>query len=153
MEIELLPAFQRLDWPSFPDALPTLMGLLANGTIGWHGNQICLTTIPGREDDIHLGTGSLLYDWDNSTRVSGIADTTSIQVPERQDKLSESDFVVLCRQFRGTVFEDMHRYMLGHHAIGRLRLMQMQPKTCLTWHVDTTPRIHIHCLPMPVVTW
>jgi Aspartyl/Asparaginyl beta-hydroxylase len=134
--------FKTLDWPKFPEALACLEGLLQEGKIAWHGNQICLTTIPGHDDDYALGTGSLFFDW-NATQTSFDAlQGTSLLVPKKQNPPAESDFSVLCTPFKGTIFQEMYEILVRHHSIGRVRLMQLQPKTCLSWHTDSGPRIH-----------
>jgi hypothetical protein len=134
--------FNRLNLQTFPDLLPQLYAMLDSKMLSWHGNQISLTTIPGRISDTKLGTGSLTYDWDNKIEIEDEHGNKVFKVPEYQTPLREEDFSVLCSQFSRTVFEDVHEYLKSYYKIGRLRIMQLNPKNCLTWHTDTTPRIH-----------
>jgi hypothetical protein len=44
--------------------------------------------------------------------------------------------------FKGTVFEEMYHVASEYWDFGRVRIMLSQPKTCLSWHRDTTDRLH-----------
>lgn len=134
--------YRRVDLKPFRELMPTLDVLIANKTIHWHGNQICLTTIPTAEDDYTLGTGSLVYDWDRKVEETDSSQGYRLSIPEKKNGASETDFTTLCKQFRNTVFEDVYVYLCDRYKIGRLRLMQLPPKACLTWHVDWSPRLH-----------
>ena len=137
--------------------LPTLdlktefENLLSNNTISWfrdkHNNfvrdQICLNTTIDNQDDIHLGRGSLIYDWDNSSTDSN----GSLVLPKREKELQESDFNVIATPFKDTLFEDAYNAINEKYILGRVRLMNSKPKTCLSWHHDGTGRIHY-----PIIT-
>jgi hypothetical protein len=115
--------------------------LMNQGIIDWYRDsrdQICLNSIKGHEDDIHLGRGSLVYDWDNYTR----DENGALVVPERKIRLLEKDFNVLCTQFKGTAFEEAYNTLSEQYTLGRVRIMNLKPKTCLSWHVDDSIRIH-----------
>lgn len=101
-------------------------------------DQICVNTISGHNDDIHLGRGSLIYDWDKFSHDNN----GNLHAPFRQQKMQESDFTVLCTQFKNTLFEQMFEEVTKNYQVGRIRIMNSRPKTCLTWHVDNTHRIH-----------
>ena len=58
------------------------------------------------------------------------------------DERREWDFTVLCDIFKNTVFEDIYKELKKRYILGRVRLMRNESKTCLTWHTDTSPRIH-----------
>lgn len=118
--------------------------LQADG-INWHPdhNQICLNTIVGHEDDYHYGTGSLHYDWDRVEHIEQPNGEIKMILPERDYKPSESEFVVFNNQFRNTYFEEIYYRLTEKYHVGRVRLMLSQPKTCLTWHTDTSRRIHL----------
>jgi len=133
--------FEKLNTLPIYDLWAEFNKLLDDKKIWWHQNnndQICINTVPGYEDDIHLGRGSLHYDWDNNYK----DESGKIIVPERQEKFKESDFSVLCNQFKGTVFEDVYTMLRKNYVIGRVRIMNLKPKTCLSWHIDGHPRIH-----------
>lgn len=120
--------------------------LIDCGKIEWYttprGNtiidQMCLNSIKGKEDNIHYGRGSLVFDWDNSY----YSRDGKLIAPLRDQKLKENDFTELCNQFKGTLFEEVYNALTTQYNVGRVRIMNSQPKTCLTWHQDNTNRIH-----------
>ena len=120
--------------------------LMNSNKIGWYqtkdGNviddQICINSIKGQEHNIFFGRGSLVFDWDNSYYN---ADGKLI-TPLRKQKLKEKDFTKVCNQFKGTLFEEVYNALIDEYNIGRVRIMNSHPKTCLTWHQDKTRRIH-----------
>jgi hypothetical protein len=114
--------------------------LINENKISWYhiADQICLNSTIDDPDNIHLGRGSLIWDWDNFER--GAEDTS---VVKRRDKiLKESDFVNLCSGFKDSLFEEVYNRLEKKYKLGRVRIMKSAPKTCLTWHVDHHPRIH-----------
>lgn len=127
------------------DLYKELTRLLESKQIEYYNNkgeidraQICINTIPGQEKNIHFGRGSLIYDWD-----ARYYDKNGVLItPERDIPLKEEDFSVLCTQFIGTLFEDVYNSLKEKYHIGRVRIMNTKPKTCLTWHHDNTKRIH-----------
>jgi hypothetical protein len=100
-------------------------------------DQMCINTVLHKEDNVFYGRGSLYYDWDNKKEVNG-----KIDVPLREVPLKESDFNILCTRFRGTLFEEIYNALKQKYNLGRIRIMKMRPKTCLTWHQDDTIRVH-----------
>ena len=142
--------FTELDLPTYSNKpLIDLNDLLSSKKISWGNcNQICLNTLPEHKDNIELGTGSLALDWENSNFKS-INDITEINIPVIKDRLHESDFTVLCDQFKGTVFETIYDMLTQRYVLGRVRLMKSEPHTCLSWHNDTTPRLHYPILTYP----
>jgi len=115
--------------------------LIRQQIIHWHPHerdQICITTVKGYEDDIHLGRGSLVYDWDNAAQ----DENGNLIVPKRENRLHEQDFSVLCTQFKGTAFEQAYNALNKQYTVGRVRIMNLKPKTCLSWHSDDSIRIH-----------
>jgi hypothetical protein len=124
---------------TYDDLEQQLEVLLNERSIEWHykHNQICLNTIDGREEDYLLGTGSLLFDWDKSTN-----NKTKLDVPLKKNVLNEKDFTNLCIQFKGTIFEEIYKELDTYYILGRVRLIRSLPKTCMSWHKDTSIRIH-----------
>jgi|TARA_B110000908_G_C9988506_1_gene328699 hypothetical protein len=120
--------------------------LIDNDTINWFQysdgryvrDQICINSIKGREEDIFYGRGSLLYDWDQFY----FTDKGELKAPVRTTRLRERDFTELCTQFKGTLFEETYNALTERYTVGRIRLMNSKPKSCLTWHTDNTTRIH-----------
>lgn len=56
------------------------------------------------------------------------------------EDISEDDFAVVNREFRGTALEDLLQQLPFPYR--RTRLMRLQKKTCLTIHNDTCLRYH-----------
>jgi len=111
--------------------------------IEWpHGNQICLNTVIGREDDYVFGNGSLLWDWDNQQIEIDEHGMERSVVPKKVDPYAESDFNILCSIFVGTLFETVYHALEQKYNLGRVRLMRSSSKTCLSWHTDEHPRVH-----------
>ena len=119
-----------------------LLVMLKLNIISWKNNQICLNTIPSDPTNIHLGVGSLWYDWDKVTIVKDEYGIETVTVPERVVKLKETDFTTLAEPFRNTAFEDVYNALTDKFILGRMRIMKSEPKTCLTWHIDDTKRVH-----------
>lgn len=134
--------FSQLQLPAYPALISDLTKLLDNSIVNWGPNkQICLNSIVGKSTDIALGTSSLDYDWDNASTVieHGIS---RIIVPKKEVPLKDSDFTVLCDQFKNTEFENVYNMLNSNFKIGRVRLIKSEPKTCMSWHIDHSQRIH-----------
>lgn len=141
-----LDNFQKLDLPEYdPHLLHEETKNLANMDIHWHSdhNQICLNTIPGHENDHLYGCGSLHYDWSNKQIIELENGEIKMHVPERDYKPDESEFTVFNEKFKDTVFGEIYTKLNEVYTLGRIRLMKSKPKTCLSWHKDTSPRIHL----------
>jgi len=135
--------FTELDLPNYDTLLAELYQLLNSNTLSWGDqNQICLNSIPGFENDFYKGAGSLIFDWNNSKidSVNGIDSVGNLL--RKSESLTESSFTVMCNQFKGTSFEKVYTMLNQHYILGRVRLMNLKPKTCLSWHTDNTPRLH-----------
>lgn len=134
--------FEQLNLPAFPNLLSDLNRLLDSELIKWGKNkQICINTTNENPDDFALGTGSLDHDWSNSYTVveNGIS---KIVVPKKEHPLSDCDFINLCSQFKNTEFENLYNIIKTEFNVGRIRIMKSEPKTCLSWHVDHSRRLH-----------
>ena len=132
--------YKELDFPTY-DLLSEFNKLMDNGTISWFEHdcqdQICLNSTKDDPDNIFLGRASLYYDWDKSYIENG-----KIVTPLRVPPLKEEQFTTLCSAFKGTLFEEVYNALSEKYTLGRVRLMNSQPKTCLSWHKDDTNRIH-----------
>ena len=152
------------------DLLSELNKMLEEKTIAWEKRdyQICINSMQGHEDNIYLGSGSLMYDWQNGEEIFDDQGNTIKFIPKKYDNpLNESDFTTICTVFKNTVFEEVYNAVSNVYKIGRMRLMLMRPKTCLSWHNDYDTRLHypietnIGCqmviknevLHMPKYTW
>jgi hypothetical protein len=122
------------------DLYTELTNLLNLGKIRWSeisNDQICLNSTKDDPDNILLGRGSLIWDWDNSYTENG-----KMVINKRPIPLAEEDFTVLCTPFKNTKFELVYNSLAEKYHLGRVRIMNSKTKTCLTWHTDTSPRVH-----------
>ena len=122
------------------DLYTEFLKLLELKKIQWHPqieDQICINTTADDPYNCLKGRGSLFLDWDNATIKNG-----QIKVLPRINPLKEEDFTILCKGFENSLFEDVYNQITKKYCVGRIRVMKSLPKTCLTWHVDDTPRIH-----------
>lgn len=129
------------DLPIIDNLYQEFVDMLDNQTIWWYRDtvdQICINTVPEEPDNFHLGRGSLTWDWDNST----YDENNQIVLNKREKQLREEDFTVLCNQFKNTSFEKIYVALEKKYVLGRVRIMNLLPKTCLTWHKDSTTRVH-----------
>ena len=124
------------------DLYSEMLVLLSDNLINWKQNQICINTTQQDTDNIHLGVGSLWYDWNNASKVTDADGNIGLHVPERAVPLKESDFDTVATPFVGSLFEEVYNSVSRKFHIGRMRIMRSLPKTCLTWHVDDTKRLH-----------
>lgn len=124
------------DLPVF-DLYEEYLRLVKEEKIPVCNGQICINTIEASPQDCFFGTGSLILDWNKSYMEEG-----KLIIPPREIPLKETDFTILCEQFIGSLFEEVYNCLTERYIIGRIRLMRSVPKTCLTWHIDDTPRIH-----------
>lgn len=134
--------FINLDLPTY-NLKSKLDEMLSNKKLYWTDlNQICLNTIKGKEENFLYGAGSLYYDWSNGQDVVDENGNMKHTPAIRTVPLKEQDFTVLCDVFKNTVFEDVYNLLSNQYNVGRVRLMKSPPKTCLSWHIDDTKRIH-----------
>jgi hypothetical protein len=130
------------DLPCFEGLYEELVYLLENNIIEWGKHkQICINATPDKPDDYGHGGGSLYYNWDNPTIVNANG-MTDITIPKYDTPLEESDFSVLCTVFKNTKFEALYNTLAARYKLGRVRFMRSEPKTCLSWHVDSSRRLH-----------
>jgi len=136
--------FIELDLPRYNyEPLVELSKLLSLNKLNWGTrNQICLNSLPEHGDNFLLGAGSLTLDWENSNTQSVSNTITKIKVSKKINQLTESEFTVLCDQFKGTVFETIYNMLNQQYILGRVRIMKSDPNTCLSWHNDNSGRLH-----------
>jgi len=134
--------FSKINLPEYNTLLVELNNLLNSKIVSWGAHdQICLNSLPGHEDDFHKGVGSLTLDWNNSD-TSSVNGINNIDIKPKLTQLLETNFTVICNQFKGTVFEDLYNMLDRHYVLGRVRLIKLNPKTCLSWHTDQSGRLH-----------
>jgi len=135
--------FEKIDFLPTYELYSIFLSMLDNGKLSWRdknndsSHQICLNSTKDDPDNFLLGRGSLYYDWDNSKEVNG-----ELVVPSRENPLKEQDFTELCSVYKGTHFEEIYKELNKYFVVGRVRIMNLRPKQCLTWHCDDTYRIH-----------
>jgi len=131
METIDLPIFCEVEkaWYDIPDHL--------------RGHQLCVTTMADKTADPTFGSGSLVYDWGNAT----VDEWGKHVVPKFSEPMNECDFTEISDMFVGTVFERMVMAIKTKYNAGRVRIMPLLPKTCLTWHRDYDLRLHY-----PIIT-
>jgi len=132
IEIDTLPVY---------DLHTEFLRLLDEKKIWWHKDkkdQICLNATEDDPSNFLTGRGSLFLDWDNSYE----DENGKLQVFKRPVILQENDFKVLCTAFKDSLFEDVYNSITKQYRVGRIRIMNSLPKTCLSWHKDETPRLH-----------
>jgi hypothetical protein len=137
------------DLPVFIGIDKLILEMTETNLIEWgiYG-QVCINAPPGFEDDYTLGTGSLVLNWNNAKSNQNKDGTVSINIEPIINQLDVKTFTKLCTQFHGTPFEQLYECLYNKYTLGRVRLMRSQPKTCLTWHTDATPRVHY-----PIITY
>jgi|TARA_R110000782_G_scaffold65551_2_gene133426 hypothetical protein len=133
IEIDTLPVY---------DLKSELITMLNDGKIYWSKhNQICINSLPTDPDNFLAGCGSLQYNWSDEPVITQDGSEKYILEKIATPK-KEIDFSVLCSAFKGTLFEDIYNKLTSQYCVGRIRLMKSKPKTCLSWHTDSSPRIH-----------
>ena len=132
--------FRQLECPVF-NLRSELDTMLREGKIHFRGdNQICLNSTKDNPDDYFLGNGSLRWDW--AKRYWDDEQNKEV-VPQRSSPgLREWHFDTLCSVFKGTEFERIYNYLEERYKIGRVRIMMNNPRVCMSWHTDSTARIH-----------
>ena len=132
--------FVQLDDLPIHDLQDEFDRLLAEQKISWYKiqDQLCLNSTDDDPDNIYLGRGSLIWDWDSLD--PSLPNANKLKRKEKIYK--ESDFNVLCNGFADSLFEDAYRALEKKYVLGRVRIMRSNMKTCLTWHVDQNPRVH-----------
>ena len=58
-------------------------------------------------------------------------------------KLTEDDFTEFNEDLKDTYFYEVYKILSADYQIGRMRLMSVPPKKCLSWHADPEERIHV----------
>ena len=114
-----------------------LLDELAN-IVDLNKDQYCINSPKGYEDNDQYGVGSTTYDWDNKT----VDSNGNVHVPLRDPPLLEEHFTQLCTKYKNTKFEIIYNELSKKYILGRVRIMQSRPSSCLSWHRDQEERIH-----------
>lgn len=110
-------------------------------SVGFHKfhNQISLkhTGNPNHGNYWYQGCGSLKYKFGENF----IDDAGNLI--EQEVKLHQKDFTVLNSELKNTYIEKVHNIIAKKYKFGRMRIMAMPHKKCMSIHTDTAKRIHI----------
>jgi len=102
-------------------------------------NAICVNRKPGDEDSITGGNIRGLY-WTKP-------DTDNYE-QQRLEPVDEAAYTEICPEFKDTYFEEVYNILKSNFGkIGRVRILMKPPRSCLSWHRDPEPRIHV-----PIIT-
>jgi hypothetical protein len=71
----------------------------------------------------------------------------SLYNPTESGFLQEKDFTVLNSELKGSYLEEVHDIISKEYSFGRMRLMKLTGRKCMSLHVDGEKRIHI-----PIIT-
>lgn len=144
-EIKIMINFIQINNLPILNLQEELQHMLGTKKISWSpDNQICLNTTIYDPDNYMLGSGSLAYDWLNSiVDIDEFGhETTTVKEFDLSDRLKEEDFSKLCNIFIGTQFEKVYQALNEKYHLGRVRIMKLKSKGCLSWHVDSSRRLH-----------
>lgn len=138
-----MSAFINLDGPTF-DLQSELNRLLEHGSLEWYRDQICLTTTEDQPLNYKLGVGSLYHNWETAQKKIDEGGNITYDVNMDSSRLlREPDFTINCKQIEGTQFEEAINWLRSRFStVHRVRLMRMHPNHCLSWHTDSSPRVH-----------
>jgi|TARA_R110001606_G_scaffold222471_1_gene370367 hypothetical protein len=105
-----------------------------------NNGQMMLQTMSNTpvEEQKLKGCLSLYYDFDNHDPKDPNSKPTI-----RDVILKEEDFSEVCDYLKGTYTEEVINLLSSEYGIVRGRYMMMNWKSCLTYHHDETPRIHL----------
>jgi hypothetical protein len=140
--------FTKLNYPEFPKLLSDLEQLLEEKKLSWKDNQICINTIPSSPNDYQLGVGSLDRNWKDGNFIETKLSQTMTFVP-KEIVNQEQDFTHMCDVFKGTEIEVVYNFLSSKYKLGRVRIMKLDPKKCLSWHHDRHKRVHYSLLTSP----
>ena len=62
---------------------------------------------------------------------------------QREKQLDETQYSDLIPQIKNTYFEKVYNKLCEHFVLGRVRILLLEPRKCLSFHKDPQPRLHI----------
>jgi len=106
-------------------------------------NQICFTHTNFAPPNLgkQEGCGSLTYNWTKQPFKQ------SNEIEKRKIVFKENDFLSFNSYYLGTPVHDLYIKLKSEFKLGRVRAIKLAPKKCMSWHKDSTHRLHI-----PVIT-
>ena len=137
--------FETVPLQKFKGLLEEIKLLERTGEVSWlqptnplSSSQICLNAAPGYTDDVGFGSG-FFADKGKSDFFIRHTPEGDVRIPMKPSSVYDWE---LCDVFVGTIFNDVFVEMKNKFNIGRVRLLQSTPRTCMNWHIDPIPRIH-----------
>ena len=90
-------------------------------------NCISITQIPGAKSDPR-----------------GVFWIPSVDGEEQRERyVDEGKYTLFNPVFEETYFKTVYERLLTKYNLGRVRILKLEPRTCLSYHRDPEPRIHI----------
>ena len=123
---------QRLDYQFDINKLKEALNFVLSQADINRMQQLGLTHITGLYNDKwYQSCGSLV-----NTYVNGL-------LVKKTFPMTESDFPEIIEEVKSTYFYHVYTTLSTEFKIGRMRIMKLRQWMCLTWHHDTSKRIHI----------
>ena len=66
---------------------------------------------------------------------------------KRDKAIDESKYTELVPEFKNTYFAEVYKTLSSKFRLGRVRILQKEPRSTLSWHKDPEPRLHV-----PIIT-
>lgn len=120
-------------FPNIIDYLPNLESL-------WENNdQICLNSTVDHPDDYTHGVGTLSVPDNLSSFVTKESKLEQLTIHHHS---IERNFTEFNSQFADTPLEEIYYFIKSNFNVGRVRLMRIASRKVMSWHFDTTRRLH-----------
>lgn len=70
---------------------------------------------------------------------------------QRERSVDEYSYTELIPEIKNTYFEEVYKKLSEYFVLGRVRLLLLEPRKCLSYHRDPEPRLHIPIISSPGV--
>ena len=68
---------------------------------------------------------------------------------QREKKVDENLYTELRPEIKNTYFEKVYNKLCERFVLGRVRILLLEPRKCLSFHRDPQPRLHIPLISQP----
>jgi hypothetical protein len=68
---------------------------------------------------------------------------------QREAYVDESQYTDLIPEIKSTYFETIYNELSKYYILGRMRILLLEPRKCLSFHRDPEPRLHIPIISSP----
>lgn len=68
---------------------------------------------------------------------------------QREEHVDEGMYTELIPEIKNTYFETVYNDLSEYFTLGRMRLLLLEPRNCLSYHRDPEPRLHLPILTNP----